>query len=444
MNQNEVENEVKHWGILGMHWGIRRYQNPDGSLTPEGRERYLKNPNNTKDNSYNEEGKKKFVDPKYFHGNSNKVNIQAVTDALNDSESPFSPKLSKMQYEFLTKETKNNKYGVSLYSTVLYADNKDFKKFMESDDHSRDTLKKYLDSKWPFTFEDSDIDPLYNYIINLDKFNNEGTEFITKQVDKLGVSDSKRDYLIKALYDFYIDPVAGVQIENEEDELKHWGILGMKWGIRNYQNPDGSLTPLGRIRYGVGAKKEITGNIAGVNDANSLSDEELKRMTRRYQQQADYYQARNNYISQERYFKQNTAPKQKGPSAIGNFISNVFGKPLTNFMAKNVELGLSVLPYELIKSQNPELANLYLGSLTGLKKDKPDPVSKSKKDADIARNNKNEINDRQFIFKIRKSMLDLLSQKANDPNVDMDEFLNLVYEYENIFNEDYDPTKYRV
>ena len=36
--------ELKHWGILGMKWGIRRYQNPDGSLTPEGRDRYLKNP----------------------------------------------------------------------------------------------------------------------------------------------------------------------------------------------------------------------------------------------------------------------------------------------------------------------------------------------------------------------------------------------------------------
>lgn len=27
---------LKHHGVLGMHWGIRRYQNPDGSLTPEG------------------------------------------------------------------------------------------------------------------------------------------------------------------------------------------------------------------------------------------------------------------------------------------------------------------------------------------------------------------------------------------------------------------------
>ena len=31
-----------HFGIKGMKWGVRRYQNPDGSLTPEGKERYSK------------------------------------------------------------------------------------------------------------------------------------------------------------------------------------------------------------------------------------------------------------------------------------------------------------------------------------------------------------------------------------------------------------------
>ena len=36
---------------------------------------------------------------------------------------------------------------------------------------------------------------------------------------------------------------------NYSDELMHSGIKGMRWGIRRYQNPDGSLTPAGRKRY---------------------------------------------------------------------------------------------------------------------------------------------------------------------------------------------------
>ena len=35
----------------------------------------------------------------------------------------------------------------------------------------------------------------------------------------------------------------------EEDILMHHKILGQKWGIRRYQNKDGSLTEEGRERY---------------------------------------------------------------------------------------------------------------------------------------------------------------------------------------------------
>lgn len=34
-----------------------------------------------------------------------------------------------------------------------------------------------------------------------------------------------------------------------DTELYHWGKKGMKWGVRRYQNPDGTLTELGKKRY---------------------------------------------------------------------------------------------------------------------------------------------------------------------------------------------------
>ena len=38
-NTYELNDELTHWGIKGMRWGIRRYQNKDGSLTPAGKKR---------------------------------------------------------------------------------------------------------------------------------------------------------------------------------------------------------------------------------------------------------------------------------------------------------------------------------------------------------------------------------------------------------------------
>ena len=64
----------------------------------------------------------------------------------------------------------------------------------------------------------------------------------------------------------------------DEEYLEHYGIRGMKWGIRNYQYQDGSLTPEGKERYGYGkgerTKKQVSRTIRDLN----AQDREMARI----------------------------------------------------------------------------------------------------------------------------------------------------------------------
>ena len=64
--------------------------------------------------------------------------------------------------------------------------------------------------------------------------------------------------------------------------LAHHGIKGQKWGVRRYQNLDGSLTPLGRERY-----KQYEGKVFdklpdGSYDMSADKIEEMRRRQDRY------------------------------------------------------------------------------------------------------------------------------------------------------------------
>ena len=54
-------------------------------------------------------------------------------------------------------------------------------------------------------------------------------------------------------------------LRNNRDSLSHHGILGQKWGVRRFQNDDGSLTPEGIERYRTGKKNNISNGPEGMD-----------------------------------------------------------------------------------------------------------------------------------------------------------------------------------
>ena len=75
------------------------------------------------------------------------------------------------------------------------------------------------------------------------------------------------------------------------EELSHYGVKGMKWGVRRYQNPDGSLTPEGKVHYSKGGENQrgdlVSAAIAeaerfGEGKDHGLTPEDLKKVNPKF------------------------------------------------------------------------------------------------------------------------------------------------------------------
>lgn len=71
------------------------------------------------------------------------------------------------------------------------------------------------------------------------------------------------------------------------DELYHWGIKGQKWGVRRYQNKDGSLTAEGKKRYQQNDHPDYT-HAHEKKSVRELSDSELNAKINRLQKEKQY------------------------------------------------------------------------------------------------------------------------------------------------------------
>ena len=96
------------------------------------------------------------------------------------------------------------------------------------------------------------------------------------------------------------------------DYLAHYGIKGQKWGIRRFQNEDGSYTDLGRrLRKTLGVGKERRkppeSSKWRAKEAGYLSDEELNRRLNRLNKEKQYKEMTASRLTKTRKWVTKTA-----------------------------------------------------------------------------------------------------------------------------------------
>ncbi len=328
--------ELYHWGIKGQKWGIRRYQNEDGSLTEEGRRRYNVGYYEAKDKGETPqlyaypEGK----GPKgvyYRDANGNEVrykgNIHDLSDAevvdmtkRASSEENIQRKLNegKVSSEQAVKATSqllndvakqmptgNGKIIKKNYSNITDSELRErINRLKLEDEYGRLTgdtkyvksgsekAKEMLQTAGAVVALGGSALVLAKGIISLFPDKDTKNSPAAKKTRKKAATKTASTLLLPA-------PVKhNMQKLQNGNELYHYGIKGQKWGIRRYQNKDGTLTPEGKKRLqdatdAIGRFQEnaYLGYVLPLIEGKQLSKEHIRKSNKLRKQSQKFIKA---------------------------------------------------------------------------------------------------------------------------------------------------------
>ena len=175
-------------------------------------------------------------------------------------------------------------------------------------------------------------------------------------------------------------------MQGYKDELYHWGIKGMKWGVRRYQNKNGTLTAAGKKHYsgdgnaGEDAEQVEYAPKRSGKKAEDYSDEELRARINRLQMEMLYrdvqgqtniraddpnkeLKAEKERLQRQKDVKQLRNDVYGGKSFVKQVMSDAGKQVLTKATAGVMSYGAKKFVSDVLG--NPELANAVVNGSAG-------------------------------------------------------------------------------
>ena len=270
------QDELYHFGILGMKWGIRRFQNEDGTRTPAGKKRYKQSVDTgavyAKTKLAYQESRTNLEKLYKEHDKqvSEIISRKIPKEEVEAYQKRFKKKLNKKLKEDFGNDYRNGKF---------YGDDPELFE-IALEERTTETIKEIMreDGENPFPHRDG--------------------------------------------------------VKHSDDFLEHHGILGMKWGIRRYQNEDGSYTEAGKRRKSKG--RDYDPDYWKAHDKKKveyMSDKEL--------------QQRINRMNNENQYKQlSKSPARKAAEQLG--------KRFVDKVIVSAAIGAAAI---YVKKHSPEILN---------------------------------------------------------------------------------------